>query len=78
MQKFLATLCKHYYFRVATHSGNFKIVENSGNFDLSIQLEETQGNFKIWKTSWKIFLDLKWDLVNPVSVLVQKNNFIYF
>ena len=33
---------------------------------------ETQGSFKIQKISGNFFLDLKWDLVNSLSMFVQK------
>ena len=42
---------------------------NSGNFDSFFN----SGKFKDFlKTSAKVFLDLEWDLVNPVSIFCSK------
>ena len=68
--------------RVATHSGKSgklrefltcsKTQGDSGNFQIIENLRETEGSFKIKKFSGIFFLDLEWDLVNPVSIFVQK------
>ena len=46
---------------------------SSGNFQNIENLRETYGSFKNKKPQKIFFLDLEWDLVNPVSICVQKN-----
>ena len=74
-----------YSTKVATHSGKFREFSNcskiSGKLREFLSYRKSKGNsgkFKIKKISGIFFLDLEWDLVNPIPIFVQKNSFIYF
>ena len=59
-----------FFYRVATHSGNFQIVEI---------LRETRGSFKIEKISGVFFSEFRIRLSKPsFNIRSKKNCYIYF
>ena len=56
-------------------SRNFDFLKTQGSFDFFWKFQESLGFHK--KSEGKFFIDLEWDLLNPVSIFCSKKLILF-